>query len=599
MNKILLSFFIGIGLIFCFPVLATDIYVSETGSDVTGTGTETAPYATVTQALNTTAGGDTIYCQGTLLDSFTITAAHSGVAGAYTTITSWPGYTGTINGNGANYIINVGAGANYIAIDGLSLTNAAQAAIYGNAEAAYWTISNNQIFGLTAGLGAKALAFTSLDHLQITGNIIDGGSNTYYGIDIKAAEQAVVANNSVKNFVYTGITIDDESAGSIIKNNWVYNIGGVDYSYTAGINIADSHDIQVVNNSLYYTYNGAYNVIGIEIMTSSHDLYNVIVKNNIIHSANYAVSLDYLGYTGLEFDHNIYSAAEKIGTISGVDYDTLADWQTTTGLDSNSMTDDPLYVSTTVNSEDLHLPNESPAINAGTLLADVTDDYDGEVRPYSVTDIGADERPVLAAAPNNLSSDPSVKQVTLSWLMDDIYPTTNYNLIYSTESDFFGGITTEYDQNAVATLTGLKPAKKYYAAVQAIYKTDYATYTSDYSEALLFGTKPSRVTKTKNLITVHNYSQWHWKKQRRVFNYAIKLMNADGQMIKTISVKKKKSFVNNVNKKFVKYSLSGLESGKTYMIKIRAKKKINGEWLKGKWSTTKTFRTMADSGPTL
>ncbi|MFA6027623.1 MAG: right-handed parallel beta-helix repeat-containing protein [Patescibacteria group bacterium] len=596
MKKILLSFLLGTGLILCLPVFAADVYVSETGSDATGLGSEASPFATVTQALGAITGGDTIYCQGNITDSITLTAAHSGTAGSYTTITSWPGYDAVLNGNGADTVFFIDNDTQYIKIDDLALTNAVTNGIQTNGIADNIIISNNLIYGLTGGSAARALVL-SVTNSQITDNDLNGGATMGDGLYLMSCDNLTIAKNKIHDYLSNGMFFDVVSQNSTVVNNWIYNIGGGMSAYSAGVFVGDSHDIQILNNSFYNIYDLDYPASGISVATSSYDCYNITVKNNIIVVANYGFSSDY-NYTGLEVDHNLYNQTNLIGSVAGAEFSTLAEWQAGTIYDDNSVSGDANFQMLVAGNENLHIWQTSAAIDAGENLAEVITDFDGEDRPYNITDIGADEAP-LVATPDSLSSNPKVRETTLSWLTDSNYPVTGYNIAYNVNEDVFNGTFITGNQNAVVTITGLKPAKKYYAKVQAYYETAYDTYLSDYSDTLTFGTKPARVEKTKNLITVHNYSQWRWKKQSRVFNYVIKLMDENGEVIQTIQVKKKKKFVNNANNKFVKYSISGLESGKTYMIKIRAKKKVNGEWLKGKWSITKTFSTMADSGPEL
>jgi hypothetical protein len=65
---------------------------------------------------------------------------------------------------------------------------------------------------------------------------------------------------------------------------------------------------------------------------------------------------------------------------------TLTDWQTASGQDANSISADPLFISST----DLHV--NSPAVNnTGVFVASVTTDIDGENRSNTTPDIGADE----------------------------------------------------------------------------------------------------------------------------------------------------------------------------------------------------------------
>ena len=86
------------------------------------------------------------------------------------------------------------------------------------------------------------------------------------------------------------------------------------------------------------------------------------------------------------------------------EFATLANWQgaLTTPQDANSIQADPLYVSIT---SDLHISSASPNIDAGTTIAGVTDDIDGQVRPNGAAyDIGADE---FYPAPGVLQFNPT------------------------------------------------------------------------------------------------------------------------------------------------------------------------------------------------
>jgi hypothetical protein len=65
----------------------------------------------------------------------------------------------------------------------------------------------------------------------------------------------------------------------------------------------------------------------------------------------------------------------------------LASWQTASGMDENSLYDDPMLVS----DEDLKIQEGSPAQTGGTPLAEVTEDMFGTSRHQSHPSIGAHE----------------------------------------------------------------------------------------------------------------------------------------------------------------------------------------------------------------
>ena len=99
--------------------------------------------------------------------------------------------------------------------------------------------------------------------------------------------------------------------------------------------------------------------------------------------------------TGLTAGGNLFLASGTggvLGRYNSVDRTTLADWQTATGVDANSLNTDPLYLNPTGDAAtvDLHLQSDSPASQAGLALA-VLDDFDGDLRSTTMPNIGADE----------------------------------------------------------------------------------------------------------------------------------------------------------------------------------------------------------------
>jgi hypothetical protein len=82
--------------------------------------------------------------------------------------------------------------------------------------------------------------------------------------------------------------------------------------------------------------------------------------------------------------------AQNVGFIGGSARVTLANWQAGTGQDANSLSVDPLFI-TSPAPADLHLQSTSPVIAAGLTLAEVTTDVDNDPRPAANPDMGADE----------------------------------------------------------------------------------------------------------------------------------------------------------------------------------------------------------------
>jgi hypothetical protein len=580
MRRILFTIIIG-SFFVVTPLFAVDYYVDgDNGDDLTGTGTESAPYQTITKALTVINGGDTIYCQGTIIDSFTITAVHAGTADAYTTITAWPGYSATLDANSNNRAINAEAGANYIRISNLNITNAQSAAFYigspGHAD--YWEILNNNIYNITNAGVAFAIVIGYSDYSVIAGNNIDGGGQLGYGIYFGSIEHLTVEQNKLYDILGVAMVCEGEATDLIIRNNWFYNIGGIGAGgYDSCILLAESHDVDIYNNSFYQNYNAINTVRAIFLLAYNTDeVYNVSIKNNIFDKSNYVYYLSDDVIYGIDIDYNDIINADKIATIEGTtDYATMAEWQTAKNYDLNSIESDPQFISITDDAEDLHLQDSSPCIDSGENLTDVTADYDEEGRPYNIMDIGADEVPVLNALPSIIAIDNNSDSADITVVYDSKYPITSYNLLLD-------GVTTNYAISPIE-LSGLNSAQTYDYAVQAVYTTDYGEYVSDYTDTESFTTYPDQVSNVKiprkkikkNSVTVK------WNKQSRANGYIIKVMNYNGKVVKNITVNK--------NKK--KKIITGLKSEKNYSLKIRARKKVDDIYLLGGWSTAKDFTT--------
>jgi hypothetical protein len=117
--------------------------------------------------------------------------------------------------------------------------------------------------------------------------------------------------------------------------------------------------------------------------------YRYHMRNNIFYGAGQA----WWKMEGDPFpevsDNNCWFSDDPRGYViysSFFGYLTFAEWQNLSGLDSNSISRKPLFVSDT----DLHLQDSSPCIDAGAPVPGITTDIDGDLRG-STPDIGADE----------------------------------------------------------------------------------------------------------------------------------------------------------------------------------------------------------------
>lgn len=157
------------------------------------------------------------------------------------------------------------------------------------------------------------------------------------------------------------------------------------------------------NNNLNIYFNSinlSGNVTGFKNSDCYHrtNASNTNFKNNILVNSrtggtgkHYAIRTD-LPMTGVASDYNdIFTTGgtgNVFGKIEAIERIDLTDWKTASGKDSNSISADPEFVSST----DLHIDStaSSPVNAAGTTIVGITTDFDNNSR--SVTpDIGADE----------------------------------------------------------------------------------------------------------------------------------------------------------------------------------------------------------------
>lgn len=270
------------------------------------------------------------------------------------------------------------------------------------------------------------------DWPQVTRNLIDGvtlgGAPDVFGIalGLTAISTSSFTGNEVTNATVTdnligkvtntgtysaaGITVASATSGTtLIANNFIHGVGanGTGGDFGAGIFLGGGvgSTTRVYFNSVSMTGSftgGNYPNYGLAIGGVDP---LVDVRDNVLYNTqsngtgvSFAIGTASAAFTNLTSDSNdLFVTAGgglfkvgKTGSLaqgSGTEHTLLGDWQVATGKDVSSLAVDPLFVSPT----DLHLQVGSPVLNAGVALAAVTVDFDGEPRPGTGPDIGADE----------------------------------------------------------------------------------------------------------------------------------------------------------------------------------------------------------------
>ena len=234
-----------------------------------------------------------------------------------------------------------------------------------------------------------------------------------------------------RTFSAVGLQLATTNGGAatnnLVANNIIYNVraNGTAGDFCVGLGIAGGFGDTVANNSISMTGDVDPNASasattmfgsGIRVANVNGTTHNnlTLVNNSVYMDLSssstpaaryYAISGNSAAYsfgTGKENNNNYYInpvntqvVTGGLGTVSGLTFTTqfatLLNWQAayTVPQDSNSIQANPNYASTTA---DLHINATSANIDAGTSVAAVTTDFDGEARPNGANyDIGADE----------------------------------------------------------------------------------------------------------------------------------------------------------------------------------------------------------------
>ena len=345
-------------------------------------------------------------------------------------------------------------------------------------------INNNDILSARIGLNIGGVSGNPSTNAQITNNMI-GSTNAstaiqYRGMVLTYANNTLIEGNEIMgaplgntNYYQAGIYVSTGSTNTKIRKNnihdWYYTgtSGYGNYGIYYGSDATTSTEIS--NNIIYsikadgdpslqnyapagiYIYSGGnckiwYNSINMTgaTLSSSYTSYSAClsvfsgitaldVRNNIFKNSMTPVSgtgnktyAVYSASTNAAFtniNHNNYfidGINPKVGYLSS-DRTTLANWQSATTQDANSISGDPLFTSPTN-----MLPlSGSPVIGAGTAIAGITTDYAGTTRSLFTPTIGAYE---VAASTNTTWAGTTGNNWTTSSNWDNGVPGSGTNV---------------------------------------------------------------------------------------------------------------------------------------------------------------------------
>lgn len=219
--------------------------------------------------------------------------------------------------------------------------------------------------GITVGTGTATSALT------IANNIIYGVNGSNWNTFDESSAMGIAIGT-----IGSSITLTTTTGGVNLYFNSVNMTGsmgtGSPTAITAAIYIGSGASALNLRNNVF---------VNTQVATSTTQ------KNYAIYSAATSAAFTMIDYNDY-FVNNTFNAASAIPGFLTSDWVNLAGIQAGFGQNTHSFTSDPLFLSTS----DLHITSiVSPASNAGTSIAGITTDFDGDTRSASTPDVGADE----------------------------------------------------------------------------------------------------------------------------------------------------------------------------------------------------------------
>jgi hypothetical protein len=223
------------------------------------------------------------------------------------------------------------------------------------------TIQGNYLHEVALDDNYNAIDLTYIADCRIDGNEIDGSNK---GIDYHWGNR------------------------NLFVNNMLYN------QRTKGMLVGIGEDDEFYFNSIYMDSTS----LGFSFAFNSDRGTNRIVKNNVFYDRGpdptdiaYEVGWELVTYPIISDYNLLYAPNGTLVSCEGYWYTSLPFFQTVTGLDLNSTNEDPLFVSITPGTYDLHLQPQSPAIGQGIPIEGIMYDIDGDLRDPLNPCMGSDE----------------------------------------------------------------------------------------------------------------------------------------------------------------------------------------------------------------
>lgn len=359
------------------PALPTRYYVSPAGSD-RNQGSEGSPFNTIQRAADVAGPGDTVIVGPGVYTgaSRLVSLNKGGTAGAWITFRSEPKGAAILDGGDGKSLEAwyFGRGVGYVRVEGFEIRNFGEHGFdsYGGGVHDLMIVGNhvhhigrnctdtsNGRTGASLGAGTRRVTFDGNVWHDI-GRLAPGErgclprtknyQNHDHGIYVADADEITIMNNVFHAFARGWAVHRYSSRGSL------------------------SHGLAILNNT--FVGQNPYRPGQIILATPT---VGVRIENNIFHGPKTgAIYFENLRLNGAAVRNNLTHAGSiKVGRPKGVSFS--RNWENT----------DPRLVG----ENDLRLRSDSPAIDVGLTLREVTHDADGLPRPQgNGYDLGAYER---------------------------------------------------------------------------------------------------------------------------------------------------------------------------------------------------------------
>ena len=238
----------------------------------------------------------------------------------------------------------------------------------------------------------NAIALDGGGILSIKDNTFTDGATsnpTYSAVYINEGSNIQILGNTIRmNKGRRGIELGPTPATSrhLLTNNMISLYGPTG---EAGIYI-DGGEVDVFHNTIFSDVGSGTGAPFWSVATAV----GIDLKNNIFFAKDTrpAMRIDKVFNLQASDYNNLFSSGPTLVDWVGTSYTTLAAYQAGTGFDPNSVTQNVTFASASV-PHDLHLTggSDGDATLAGTPVASVPEDFDGDVRSGFAPYMGADE----------------------------------------------------------------------------------------------------------------------------------------------------------------------------------------------------------------